>query len=327
MREIVTRLDWSKAKRLFDAAQKILIVGHARPDADAIGSICAMGAIAESYGKTAIMAVDEGVPDYLSFIPKSKEILPTLDQPEADLVICVDSSDVPVMGKVGQIAMSLASPTLVIDHHTSNTFFGQVHLIRSDAVSATDIIFDWAKKLNNSISASMAECLLIGIITDTQGFQVGPVTAETFYKVSELIKYGADFQKLRRLTIDDNTPLPILKLMGLAASRAEIDEGVIWSYLDLEDFDRVGAEANGTIGAADMMLTTQDVVIAAEFAQTNKGIIRLGLRARDGYDVGQVATMLGGGGHTKAAGASLEDTSLRLAVERVLPLLKTEAKK
>jgi phosphoesterase RecJ-like protein len=322
----VVKLEWELATKLLNAAQQIIIVTHVRPDGDAIGSMCGLGSALREYGKQVTMAVDGGVNDYLSYISGSGTVLAELHQPAADLVIACDSSDLERLGEAGKVAFDLPVPKIVLDHHATNTFFGTAHIVHEDYVSTTEAVFRWLEYMNWGFSPAVVQALMVGYVTDTISFRVGPVTAETMRQVARLMDMGADLRgAIERMLVQ--TEANQLQLMGRGLARLKVEEHVAWTYLTLADFQEMGLPTSDKPELASEIIRAANAYIACFFLQAEDGEIRLSFRATPGFDVGTLAANLGGGGHTLAAGASLNGMSLEQAIRQVVPLLKEEAKR
>lgn len=323
------QLDFEAAAQMIRAAQNIIIVTHVNPDGDAIGSMCGLGLALREMGKSVVMAVDGGIDDYLSYVPASETVLSALPPTShADLVISCDASDLERTGEVGAFAFGLGLPSLVIDHHATNTLFGTAHILNSDFVSTTEAVLHLLDHLGHPISLEIAKALLIGFMTDTMGFRVGPVTPLTLAQVAQLLKAGADLdlrEVLERMLV--RVEPYHLQILGIALARLKLEEYVIWTHLTLEDMAQFGLSASNTPEVASELMRDSGAYIAAFFREIEDGTIRLSLRATPGFDIGSIAFELGGGGHTLAAGATLPDASIHAAIERVIPLLKAEAQR
>jgi phosphoesterase RecJ-like protein len=319
------RLEWELATQLLNAAQRIIIVTHLRPDGDAIGSMCGLGLALREHGKQVTMAVDGGINGYLSYVPGSDTVLAELGNPAADLVIGCDSSDIERLGEVGKVAFSLPVPKIVLDHHATNTFFGTAHIVHEDYVSTAEAVFRWLEYMNWKISPSVVQALMVGYVTDTISFRVGPVTAETLRQVARLMELGANLRgAIERMLVQ--TEANQLQLMGRGLSRLKIEDHVVWTYLTLADFQERGLHTSDKPELASEIIRAVDAYVACFFLEAENGEIRLSFRATPGFDVGTLSANLGGGGHTLAAGASLNGLSLEQAIEKVIPLLKEEVK-
>lgn len=314
---------WKPVIDLIDANESILIIGHQRPDGDAIGSMTGLGLGLLSADKKVTLAVDGGTPAQLNFLPMSDKIQATVDDVAVDLVIFVDSSDEEITGSVGAKALSMDIPSIVLDHHVTNTEYADVNIVLEDAVSATDVVTRLFNEMDIVLTKEMATSLMYGILGDTRLFQYGPISGRTFATVQKLVDAGANINELTYQMRETNSSAVII-LFGLALSRMTVEAGVAWTHLTLEDFERVGLEADGVIQCADTMLAAEDVFLGVELAEIPDGHLRMSLRAEDGYRVDYIAEALGGGGHPKAGGATLRDMTVSEAIEKIVPMLKEE---
>jgi phosphoesterase RecJ-like protein len=320
-------LEFDRAAELLQAAQTIIIVTHVRPDGDAIGSLCGLGLALREMGKRVTLAVDDGVNDYLSFVPGSETVQANLYSPQADLVISCDASDLERTGEVGATAFGLAVPKLVIDHHATNTLFGDVHLVHSDYVSTTEAIYHLLRHLGRyPFSLPVATALMVGFMTDTISFRVGPVTSTTLQQVADLMEMGVNLRHVIERMLIRLEPGQ-LQLMGQGLAHAEVQGHVIWASLRLEDLRAFGLGTGEKPELSTELLRDKRAYIACFFLETEEGDIRLSFRAKPGFDVGSIAFGLGGGGHTLAAGATIRQSSIEAAIAQVIPLLQAEAQR
>ena len=324
MSDFVTRLDWEAASHLLHAAQRIIIVTHISPDGDAIGSLVGLGLALQQHGKSVTLAVDDGVPPRFRFMPATENVLGQLDNPQADLVISADASSFDRLGKCGVSAFALGTPTIVIDHHPTNTFFGTAHIVHSGFVSTSEAILEWFDVLGWDFSEDIANALMVGLITDTQAFRVGNVSDETFRKAAHLMNKGVDLRGIieRTLTRMTTGQLPII---GRAFAKSQLDAHVIWTGLKLLDYEETGMSVKQSLDIATDLLRDEDAFIAAYFHETEEGSIRVSMHCVPGFNVGDIAFSLCGGGHYLAAGCTLPNISLEDAFAKLLPLLKAEA--
>lgn len=320
----ISVLEWEAATTLVQNAQNIIVIGHIRPDGDDIGSIAGLGLALREQGKNVTMVVDDGVPSFLKFIPGAKDILPSLDNPAADLVIFVDSSDKERGGEAGAAALALGKPVIVVDHHATNTFFGDVHIVRSAYVSATEAVLEWLDYMKFHISTDVATALLTGIITDTISFRVGPVTANTFDVTKRLMECGADLKYIMQKTLNRRNT-GTLPLEGQVLARTQLEDGAIWTVVYRADLEAAGLPDETALDLSSDLVKDDLAHVSAQFTETLDGDIRVSFRSKPGFDVASIAFQLGGGGHTQASGCTLRQTTITEAIEKVVPMLKAEA--
>ncbi len=177
-------IDAAEAIRsLVTTSRRILLISHVAPDGDAIGSMLGLKWLLEAQGRAVIAANQDGVPYLLRsdlVAPGWQSVVhsPVKSERQAsgyDLVITLDCSDMQRLGK--SLPPPLAHAPLVnIDHHITNLGFGAVNLVDPAASSTAEIVYRLAEALAWPIGPEAAQCLLTGIVTDTQSFHVGNVT-------------------------------------------------------------------------------------------------------------------------------------------------------
>ncbi|NDJ76362.1 MAG: bifunctional oligoribonuclease/PAP phosphatase NrnA [Chloroflexi bacterium] len=321
MTTIEPTMDWDKASALVREAQTVLIVTHVSPDGDAIGAMLGLAHALRSQGKDVITAVDAGVPSKLAFLPGAETVLPALNGVTCDLVVAVDCGDEARMGAVGQVARRSAVPLINLDHHRTNTYFGDANLVDLDTVAAAEGVLDWLDRLGVPVDPAAAHCLLTGIVTDTLCFRTDRVTATTLAKAQRLMDAGVSLSDIVQNTVS-RKPYAALRLWSAAMPAVHLEDHVIWAVITHEMFQQAQYPGNDDAGLVGMLVQTDEAYIAAVFRQREDGGIELGFRAVPGYDTSQVAVDLGGGGHPLASGATVFGEPPEMLVPRVIDRLK-----
>ncbi|MCA9913358.1 MAG: DHH family phosphoesterase, partial [Anaerolineae bacterium] len=196
---------WDAATEAIRTAQKILVVSHVSPDGDAIGSSLGLANALQQMGKDVTVANDDGVPPFLRWLPGAEDIVTEVTSGEFDLMISTDSSDEIRTGKVGAYGRAHSAKVINLDHHPTNTFFGDIYLVVPTTVSATEIVFDWWQHAGIEIHREIAIPLLTGLVTDTNGFRVSAVTARTLQIAQALMQYGASLTEVTARTLHTMT--------------------------------------------------------------------------------------------------------------------------
>jgi len=317
---IANKLEWEKATQAVREAQSVLIVTHLDPDGDAIGSLLGLGIALQARGKTVTMAVDGGVPGYLKFLPGSDEIYAKLTTRKFDLMISVDASDEERTGKVGAYGRNNSQTIINLDHHATNTAFGDIYLVMVDAVSATEVITRWLSYMDQPLTREVALSLLTGLVTDTLGFRTSNVNASTLGIAQQLTEAGVSLTEIMPRTLESKS-FKSIQLWGQVLRSIELEGGVVSVDITEEDLAAVGMKDNSDAGLVSLLNQINEAMVAVIFNEMPNEQVKLSLRSKRGYDVGSVALALGGGGHEQAAGATINGP-LPQAHERVLPLLK-----
>ncbi|MBN1200717.1 MAG: bifunctional oligoribonuclease/PAP phosphatase NrnA [Anaerolineae bacterium] len=319
------RIDWDEAGALVDGAQNIVIVTHVGPDGDAIGSMLGLARALRSLGKKVITAVDGGVPEPLAFLPGAQDVRSTLNGVAPDLTIAVDCGDESRMGQVGREALQSGAPLINLDHHRTNTLFGQANLVDLDTVAAAEGVLDWLDRLGIQIDPVTAFCLLTGIVTDTLCFRVETVTADTLAKAQRLMACGASLPEIVQRTVN-RTPYAGVRLWSKVMPTVHLEEHVIWAVITQAMFAEADYVDGDDAGLVSFLVQADEAYISVVFKEKDDGAVEIGMRAVPGFDTASVAVVLGGGGHRAASGATV-DEPLDTLVPRVVEMLKAEVRK
>ncbi len=317
-------MNWIEAVAAVKDAASILIVTHMKPDGDAIGSLLGLAIGLLEMGKTVDAAVDGGVPDYLRYVPQQETVITELEQGQWDLMISVDASDEERTGAVGVYGRANSATVINLDHHATNTMFGNIHLVMVEAVSASEVVYDWLIKFGISISQPVATALLTGLVTDTMGFRTSHVVPRTFEIAHQLMLAGASMVDIINRTMVSK-PLSDILLWKQVFPSVEYKDGIISAVVTTENVKAVGLQDMTDAGLVSTLVTADEVMIAVVFKVESESKVELSLRSKVGYDVAAVAFSLGGGGHKPAAGATVNGT-LDEVKARVMPMLEAVVK-
>lgn len=312
------------ARSLLTSAQRVLLISHVAPDGDAIGSLLGLYWLLRSRGVAVTPANQDGVPRFLSssqVAPGWEDVLSQAPAAAFDLVVALDCSDQPRLGTVYQPEQHAHLPLLNVDHHITNLGFGTVNLVDPTATSTSEMVLRLADALDWPISQPAAQCLLTGIVGDTLCFRTANVTPSLLAAAQRLMERGASLLHANE-ALFNRSSLGSICLWGKALNNVQLDGRIIWTAIPLANrSDCYGIDQSDT-GLATFLVAAEEADVAVVFSQREGGRVDVGMRARPGFDVAQVALSLGGGGHALAAGCSLWGT-LEQVQRRVLSALQT----
>ncbi len=237
-------------------------------------------------------------------------------------MISVDSSDELRTGAAGIYGRAHSQQVINLDHHATNTAFGQIHLVNARAVSATEVVYDWLAAVGYGLSQSVAIPLLCGLVTDTLGFRTSNVSVRTLEIAQHLMNAGASLTAITQRALD-SMPYAVLNLWKSVFNSVELENGLIWAVVTQADLQRAGEDAENS-SLSGFLVKVKEAMISAVFTEQPDGTVELSFRSKPGYDVASLALSLGGGGHRQASGATVPGP-LSAAVTRVLPLLRQAA--
>jgi len=233
-------------------------------------------------------------------------------------MITLDSSDIERIGTAGAYGMAHSKQVINLDHHPTNTRFGDIHLIVPEAVAAVEIVYDFLAYLGEDISPATAQALLTGLVTDTQGFRISATNSRTLEIAQDLMSKGAPLSQIMARTLN-RRPYEEVELWKLALSSVRLHRGLIYATIRQCDLLQVGMEKAGDGGLVSYLLTVDQAKVSIVFKELPEEKVEIGFRAKPGYDVASLALQLGGGGHTLASGCTV-DGSLQQVQNIVLPL-------
>src|SRR3989344_964006 len=249
-----------------------------------------------------------------------------------DGVVVVDSAELSLLGSLysEHERFFRKVPILNIDHHISNTKFGNVMLLEPTAASATEVLYRWFMQdpeWKSKVTSDVATLLLTGLITDTRSFQNPNTTPESLEVAAELLDLGARQQEIIKF-IYKTKPLSTLKIWGRALNRIQVNakEHIVWSSISREDLQEMEASSKETHGIIDELLTTiPEADVHVLFTEVEEGGLKASMRSNETIDVSALAWKLfGGGGHSRAAGFRVKnyDNFQMVVVESVQKIIE-----
>ncbi len=296
-------------------AEKIVILTHENPDGDAVGSSLAMYHALKAYGKSPDLIIPEH-PRVFDCLPGINEIKTQSDIEHYDLAISLDCATIKMLNGFSKYFEN-AKVKVCIDHHSTNTMFGDYNYVNPAAPACAQILLVVLEYFGIEITKEIGTCILAGIITDTGGFKYQGVTAETFEFVAWLLNKGVDVSKVYRQVLQTKTKSNF-ELNRIASDRIEFFENgkIAYTYITKEDEEKVNAENGDHEGIVEIGRDIEGVEVSVFICQTSKGC-KISLRSNDYVNVSDACMVFGGGGHPRAAGCTIQGT-IEQAKEKVL---------
>lgn len=280
------------------AANKILIVGHMRPDGDCLGAGLALRRLVQNEGKSADLMYDSDLPQHYSFM-EHFDCINKQTHDKYDLLIVVDCGDALRMGRYSKMLGKVKS--IQFDHHITNNGFADINFVNHKKSSTCEILADVLLPLGK-VDSLMATYLYTGLSTDTGHFMHNNVTANVFEKAAMLMELGAQAyttnKNLYRSTTKNKT-----KLIARAINSMKFlaDDSICIISVRANDLAETGCVISDTEGLIDYAMNMKSVQIAACMSQQDEHKFKVSFRSK-GYNVSECAAVFGGGGHVQAAG-------------------------
>jgi phosphoesterase RecJ-like protein len=296
-------------------ARNVLTICHENPEADALGAALAVALLVESGGGSATPVCVDGVPEVYRFLPGTERFRTEPDPTASyDLVVVVDCGELERIGPVRESHAALfeATPMLVIDHHLSNAGFGAVDWVDPASSATCEMLTLLAWKMGVPLDwgeGMLASALAAGVIMDTGNFAHPNVTPRTLVVAAALREAGADLSEIAR-RLYRLKPASQLVLFGRVLSRLRSEAGgrVVYSTLEAADLAAAGADQAESEGLVDMLTQARDAEVAILFKEGPNDTTRVSVRTREGgVDATVLTAAFGGGGHARAAGATVAE--------------------
>jgi phosphoesterase RecJ-like protein len=295
-------------------AREVLVVSHENPDADTLGAALGVARIVEFHGGRATTVCTDPVPHLYSFLAGVDATRTDPDPAVAyDLLVIVDCGTVDRVGAVGRRHAELFErlPRVIIDHHRSNpgSDGASVDWIEPDSAATCEMVALLAVRLGVPLAAgdgALAAALMAGVVMDTATFAHPNATPRTLLVAAALLEAGAPLSEISH-RLYRSKPDAQLRLFGRVLHRLEaLDSGlVVWSSLLDADLAATGTSPADSEGIIDLLSQAQGAEVAIIFKEA-AGETRISVRTKPGgVDATVLTGVFGGGGHIRAAGATV----------------------
>ncbi|MBD3246460.1 MAG: hypothetical protein GF333_05555 [Candidatus Omnitrophica bacterium] len=297
--------------------KSFLITAHMNLEGDALGSVLAMYLLLKKLRKKAVVCNNDPTPQIYSFLPHSRKIRNSLEDDERfDVGIVLDCSDSSRAGHVKHY-LSRVKSIINIDHHVSNTFFGDVNWVEPHKSSACEILYKLCEKFR-IMDKNIALCLYTGIFTDTGNFTYANTDKHTHKIAAHLMRYHIHpnkvYEALHSFCVEND-----LKFIGRIISSLKFDEKRKICWAKITKWREKEYDLTEVIFSIMRLLKGVEVFILFKKADAKK--VRINFRSRGRVDVNRIAQFFGGGGHKSASGTTVED-SLNGAERKVIAFAK-----
>lgn len=338
--KVIKQANIDHFSKWFERGEKFVIVSHISPDGDAIGSSLGLWHFLCSQDKTATVIVPNAFPDFLKWMPGSKDIL-LYDRykefadkliAEADVICCLDFNAIHRIDAMGEAVLASPARKILIDHHLHPEDFARIIISHPEISSTSELIFRLICRMGyfTDITKQGAECIYTGMMTDTGGFTYNSNNREIYFIISELLSKGIDKDEIYRKVFNTYSESR-LRLMGHVLTQMKIYDGYNAAMISLTEreqkqFNYIRGDSEGFV---NIPLSIKNVIFSCFLREdTEKPMIKVSLRSVGTFPCNKVAAeFFNGGGHLNASGGefygTLEEAKqvLEQALEKYKPLL------
>ena len=295
----------------------ILILTHANPDGDTLGSGFALCRALMKIGKICAVINADDIPKKYNYL--FDDIVEIKFKP--DYVVAVDVATVKLLGGLEE----QYKIDMCIDHHSTNTEYANL-LLLEDAPAACQIMYEVVRALGVEVDKKIADCLYTGLTTDTGCFRYDSTTAQTYRVAADLIDAGADNGRINRIMFETKSKTyPRLERLAIESMRFYEHERVAVITVTQEMFQLTGSNAQETEGLAPLTRQIEGVEIGITIQERPDGTCKASIRTFESVNAAKLATCFGGGGHAQAAGCKFDcdvKEARRLLVDKCREMLE-----
>jgi phosphoesterase RecJ-like protein len=310
-------------------ARHVVLTTHVNADGDGVGSEIALWYLLRARGVSVTIANPTEIPGRFHFLvpdgaDASERAVREIER--ADLVASLDIGDLSRLGNLAAVIHKRQPPLVCIDHHV-----GPVKLppslgpclIAPEATATAELVFDLANVAGWPLTPEVAQALYVGLLTDTGGFRFSNTTARALRVAAALLEKGVDPESIYA-SVYASAPEGRVRLLAevLQTLVVEPEVGLAWVSVPTDALRRHEVTADDLDGIVEFPRSIAGVRMALLFRHIGNGRIKVSFRSMGEVDVAALANQFGGGGHHRAAGASLEGTMAEVE-ERVLGAART----
>ena len=289
--------------------KEVCLISHIHPDGDSLGSLLSLGlALKQIKDKNMTLALSDEIPPNFNFLPGIDLIQKIDNSKHFDLLIALDCADKDRIGVDANFLEKNVDIIMNIDHHISNTRFGDYNLIVENASSTGEIVYQLIRNINLIITPDIATCLYTAISTDTGSFKYDNASYETHLIISDLIKTGIDIGNIN-IELYQNRSLEKTKLFIESLNTLQLFHnnkiGIV--TVTKEMFNRNNAKIQDADSIVEFIRDIDCIEVACILKEVEENVVKVGLRSKRQVNVAAIARVFYGGGHVKAAGCTIHD--------------------
>lgn len=307
------RIDAKKAADFLRENDDFLILMHASPDGDTLGSGSALCYVLQRLGKRAKAVCPDEIPHRFDYL------FAALDKTdfEPKNVVCVDVADTKLLGYMKDVG---DTAKLVIDHHATHRDYAEMAFVEPESAAACELVYEVVKELGAEIDGTLAGCLYTGIATDTGCFKFTNVTPRTHIITAELIEKGADFAQINyALFIEKTRGRILLEQKALNSVKFFADGKIAVLTVPLALVNSIPDIDEDDIGAlSSIPREISGVEVGICVKERKEGVFKASLRTSVRVDAAEIAQRFGGGGHARAAGCTINEKTLEKSAEAIV---------
>ena len=322
-----------KLKEVLSKPKKIVITTHRGPDGDAMGSSLGLYHFLSKINHDVNVITPNDYASFLHWLPGNDKVIEYESSKEeseslvnnADVIFMLDFNHIYRIDGLAKNVDESNAYKILIDHHQdpqeniADLIFSEPSLCSTSQL-LFEIIDDM--KMSNLLDKNIAECIYVGIMTDTGSFKYSSTTSKTHNIIARLIDYGARNSEIHDL-VYDNYSADRMKLLGYCLNNKLLlfpkNKSAIISLTN-EELKKFNFKKGDTEGIINYALAIKDTIFAA-FIVERDNVVKLSLRSKGDFKVNEIANKyFNGGGHENAAGG-ISNFDVKTTIEKVKEII------
>lgn len=313
------RIDLLETAKILKENNNIILLCHAHPDGDTLGSATALAAALRSMGKTVSVKCGDPIPKDFGFMYEGLDN----EDFEPELIAAIDIADTKLLGKEFEGIYS-DKINLCIDHHGSNIMYAEKVWLEADSASTAEMIYMLVEALGVRITPHIASCLFTGVTTDTGCFRFSNTTVRTFEIASKLAALGADTYNIIQVFFETKTKtFAALERLALDSLRMYFSDRCAVICVTQDMYKKSGSDESEVDRLSNLPRQIEGVLVGVTMRELKDGNFKASVRTHGDIDASAICKRLGGGGHMGAAGCTLTGTKQQ-AVNALLKEIQAE---
>lgn len=303
------RIDLRETAEILQKSDNILLLCHAHPDGDTLGSATAIAHALSAKGKKIRVECSDPIPKDFGFMFENLENA----EFEPELIAAIDVADIKLLGRESE-GKYQGKIALCIDHHGSNMMYADKVYLEPESASAAEIIYFLLKEIGAEITPQIASCLFTGVTTDTGCMRFSNTTARTFEIAAELAKLGADTYNIIQTFFETKTKtFAALERLALDSMRFYFSDRCAVICVTQDMYKRSGSDESEVDRLSNLPRQIEGVLVGVTMRELKDGNFKASVRTHGDIDASAICKRLGGGGHMGAAGCTLYGTRQQAA--------------
>ncbi len=306
--------------RAIKKAKSIALFTHISPDFDALGSSISLYYALKQKGKNVNIFINDQLTEAQKELIDENIIKRECNFNQFDLFICTDTPSKHRLGVYGDIFIN-AKNNIVLDHHLNDKLIGKYNYIDSSRSSCSEISYELIKNLHVKLTPQISSLLYMGLTADTNSFINSNTNTKSLYIAYKLAKEQANLIKINEVLYRKRT-IKEIELKKYLWNNYVKEDDITYCLVSFDTLNKLNANKSDCDFFSTELISLQGTNISFSIIESSPNFYEISFRSKSGYDVRNIASILGGGGHVCAAGAKVQGNKIEDIKDKILEIIK-----